>query len=299
VNGALSRLEGTAAAAAVPPAVGPVVPNDADDDRTALAGDDGTMLAPAGVAFGAADKAGGMAASVPFGGVAPRSGPAIVPPRRRAQSEPRTGTPPLVWALLALAILGAVAALLYAVNTANQHPTDRPLTGLPDSAQMDTTRTDSLTVVDAPRVDRQGFELLKQGQYGQAADLFRQAMDLDPTRAEYKDHLAFALINQQQFTEAIALLEQATRQDPNYDLSYSHLGNARLAVGDTLGAVVALRRFLDVSVNQRDRAEVQRRLTEITTPRPPPDTIVIPVDTTSQAPNNDEPRDSIRIGPPE
>jgi len=80
--------------------------------------------------------------------------------------------------------------------------------------------------------------------------------------------LAFALLRQGQIDEAVTLLEAATRQNPNYDLSYSHLADARLAQNDTMGAVVALRRFLDVSVNQRDRAIAQQKLSEITTPRP-------------------------------
>jgi tetratricopeptide (TPR) repeat protein len=193
--------------------------------------------------------------------------------------------------------LGAAGALWYAAASRNGGNGGRPLSDLPDTAQTDSTRVDSLTAADAPRVDRQGFDLLKSGEYGQAADLFRQAMELDPTRAEYKDHLAFALINQQRYTEAVALLEDATRQDPNYDLSYSHLGNARLALGDTLGAVVALRRFLDVSVNQHDRAEVQTKLNELLAPRPAP--APAPADTTPPADTvSAPPADSIRIGPP-
>src|SRR5829696_3790258 len=126
-------------------------------------------------------------------------------------------------------------------------------------------------------------------------------MELDPDRAEYKDHFAFTLIKQGHYTQAIALLEQATRQDPNYDLTYSHLADARLGLGDRLGAMLALQRFLQVSVNQRDRALAQQKLNELQAPPPAPppadtttahsDTIVIPTDP-------DEPTDTIRIAPP-
>jgi len=143
---------------------------------------------------------------------------------------------------------------------------------------------------------------VNQRDWSGAAEFFRQAMELDPNRAEYKDHFAFALINQGQYTQAIALLEQATRQDPNYDLTYSHLADARLGLGDSLGAVVALQRFLQVSVNQRDRAIAQQKLNQLLAPRPAPPT----VDTTTQTQTDtvqgptipDEPRDSIRIAPP-
>jgi hypothetical protein len=260
------------------------------------------MLAPAPAVAAGAAAAGAVAGRAFPGPGAPvaRTGPAIQPPRRRIQPEARGGTPPLVWVLLVLAILGAAGAIWYAASSRQATGPGRPLSDLPDSAQKDTTGADTLSATDAPRIDRDGFELLRQGNFGQAADAFRQAMELDPTRAEYKDHLAFALINQQRYTEAAALLEEATRQDPNYDLSYSHLGNARLALGDTLGAVVALRRFLDVSVNQHDRAEVQQKLNELLAPHPappPPDTAPAG-DTIHMLPPGGTPTDSIRIGPP-
>ncbi|HSU17059.1 protein kinase domain-containing protein [Longimicrobium sp.] len=311
VEAALRRLEGTSAANAVPSVAGPIVASDEDDDRTALAGDEGTMVAPrpgagaAGVA-GAA-MAGAAAGSRPLTpapmGVPPRTGPAIPPPRRRVQPEPRTGTPPIVWVLLVLALAAAGAAIWYAMSTRGaEDRNDRPLAGLPDSAQKDTTR-DSLTVADAPRVDQQGRTLLQQGQFAQAADLFRQAMELDPARADYKDHLAFALIKQGQPAEAATLLEDAIRLDRNYDLAYSHLGDARLALGDTMGAVIAFTRFRDITVNQRDRAIAEQKIAELTAPRPAP----VPVDTTTAQPADtaapapappSAPADTVRISPP-
>lgn len=305
VEAALRRIDGTAAAAAVPSVAGPIVATD-EDDGTALAGDDRTALAPRpGAVTGAAAGAGYAAGARPLPpapqNVAPRTGPAIPPPRRRTQvAEPRTGTNPIVWVLLLLALAGAGAAVWYATSAGGRNNDGRPLSNLPDSAQKDSTGADSLTAADAPRLDRQGLDLVRSRSWQPAADAFRQAMELDPSRAEYKDHLAFALINLGQLDEAITLLEAATRQNPNYDLSYSHLADARLAQNDTMGAVVALRRFLDVSVNQGDRAIAQQKLLELTTPRPAP--APPPVDTTTQADTSVTiqplPRDTIRIAPP-
>ncbi|HEX8906935.1 MAG TPA: tetratricopeptide repeat protein, partial [Longimicrobiaceae bacterium] len=232
--------------------------------------------------------------------VPPRSGPAIPPPRRRVVAEPRSGTHPLVWVLLVVALVGAAAAIWYAMSQGGGPRNDNPLSGLPDSAQKDTTNADTLTAASAPRLDVQGRQLLLQGQYAEASDLFRQAMELDPSRADYKDHLAFALIKLGQPAEAATLLEDAIRLDRNYDLSYSHLGDARLMMGDTMGAVLALRRFMEVSVNQRDRAIAQQKLDALLAPRPAPapppvDSAVVqppPADTTAQ------PADTIRINPP-
>ncbi|HYH82324.1 MAG TPA: protein kinase [Longimicrobium sp.] len=303
VEAAMRRVEGTAAAAAVPAVSGPVIATDEDDDRTALAGDDRTRLAPAaGAAMAGASAAYRPLPPAPMD-VPPRTGPAIPPPRRHAQvAAPRTGTHPLVWVLLLLALVGAGGAIWYATSQGDEGD-DRPLSSLPDSAQKDTTAADTLKASDAPRLDRQGLDLVRSNDYREAADLFRQAMELDPSRAEYKDHLAFALIKLGQIDEAITLLEAATRQDPNYDLSYSHLADARIAQGDTMGAVVALNRFIAISVNQRDLEIARRKLAELTSPRPTPappspgpDSLVT-VDTTS-APQPEEPGDTIRIAPP-
>jgi tRNA A-37 threonylcarbamoyl transferase component Bud32 len=291
IDAVLRPVERSAVAAAVPPVAGAVVAGDADDDRTALAEDGGTVLAPPReIPRGAGPPAGPA-----------RPTPVIPPPRRRLEPE-RRGVPVLVWVLLAL-VLGAGGVLAYQSMNARGGPREDPLAGLPDSATKDTLISgDTLTPEDAPRVDRQGVQLLNAGDAPAAADLFRQAVELDPDRVMYRDHLAFALIRMGRYGEAAQLLEEAIRIDATYDLLYSHLADARLAMGDTAGAVPALERFVQVTLNQRDRQAAERRLAAIRAAMQRPvftDTILIgPPPPPPPPPPPDSfpaPRDSIRI----
>ncbi|HEU0053578.1 MAG TPA: tetratricopeptide repeat protein, partial [Longimicrobium sp.] len=190
----------------------------------------------------------------------------------------------------------------------NGGPAEDPLAALPDSAKADSVAVDSVTPVDARVLDAEGRRMLQEGNYAQALDFFTRATQADPDRVEYRDHQAFALIRLRRYGEAASILEEATRMDRNYDLSYSHLADARLALGDTAGAVQALERFLEVSLNRADRDIARRRLDELTAPRPvipPPPTIQTPVQppvdsavTTAPPSGRPAPRDTIRLAPP-
>jgi tRNA A-37 threonylcarbamoyl transferase component Bud32 len=293
---ALRRVD-EAAAAALPRVGGPVVVADADgDDRTVFAGaDDRTMLAP--------PRSAGPAAAAPR---AAQPTP-VFPPPRRVVEEKRKGPPAIVWVLL-VAALGAGGFAAFQAMDGGREKEQDPLSALPDSARRDTAAADSVTVVDARVLDAEGRRMLQERSYTQALDFFARAAQADPERVEYRDHQAFALIRLRRFGEASAILEDAIRMDRNYDLSYSHLADARLALGDTAGAVQALRRFLEVSLNRADRDIARRRLDELTQPQPvipAPPTIQVPqvqppIDsTTGEPPRRDAPRDTIRLGPPD
>lgn len=294
LDAVLRALEGSPAAGAVPAVAGPVVTSDADDDRTALAGDDRTLLAPSG----------GPAAPPPRPAAAPAPAPAPaaaapVIPRRRVEPE-RRGPSPVLWVVLLLVLAGAgfVAWRSMAANGEGEGP---PLANLPDSAATDSIpRGDTLTAEDAPRLEREALGLIRQGQNARAAELLRQAVELDPDQVRYRDGLAFALIRMRRYDEAATLLEEAIRMDRTYDLSYSHLAEARLALGDTAGAVQALERFLDVSLSATDRERARTLLQELTAPKPviPTPPQVIGIDSTGAAPPDTAagaPRDTIRL----
>ena len=294
LEGPLRALGGSAAAGVVPRVAGPVVPDDADDDRTALAGDDRTMLAPPPGPRPPVGKPGGAH-------VQPT--PVMPPPRRRVQPE-RSGPSPLVWVLLLLVLGGGGFVAWQAADRGAR--ADDPLGALPDSAAVDTTAVDSATTLDARVLDAEGRRMLQERQLDSAEAYFRRAVAADPERVEYRDHLAFALIRQGRHQEAETILVEAIRLDRSYDLSYSHLADARVARGDTAGAIQALERFLEVSLDQTAREVARRRLAELTEPQlvvPTPPTIQppqFPVDSATPpiAPPGSGPPDTIRLGPP-
>ncbi|HEU4456969.1 MAG TPA: protein kinase, partial [Longimicrobium sp.] len=289
VDAVLRDVGSTAAAAAVPAVAGPIVTDDADDDRTALAGgDERTMLAT---------PRGPSAAVPPAAAGARAASPAIPAPRRKAEPA-RRGTHPLVWILLVLA-LGAAGLFAAQSMSADRRGSGDPLAGLPDSANVDSTaQGDTLTAEDAPRLDRAGVALMNTD-LAAATDSLRLAIELAPDQVRYRDHLAYALLRQRQFAEAAQVLEEAIRVDGSYDLLYSHLADAREGLGDAPGAIRALERFISVTLDEEDRAAAQARLARLRAIVPPPapaDTIQLgpppppPVDTLPQ-----EPSDTIRL----
>jgi tetratricopeptide (TPR) repeat protein len=124
--------------------------------------------------------------------------------------------------------------------------------------------------------------------------------------------MAVALIRLGRHEDAAELLESTIRIDRRYDLLYSHLAEARLAMGDTVSAARALEDFIEITQNARDRDRALRMLQSLRAASgpaplqpvpgptdqggiaPPP---VIETDTFSPPPRP-APRDSIRIGTP-
>ncbi|HEY0017644.1 MAG TPA: serine/threonine-protein kinase [Longimicrobium sp.] len=296
----LRRIADTPLAAAVPAtAAGGVVDDDrtmlADADRTAFAGDDDrTMLAPPPVR------------GTPAPAARPAATPVINPPRRR-QAEPRTGIHPMVWVLL-LAVAGLAGWLVW--QQMNRGPSVGPVAA--DTAVVDTAKQDTIDGTDALALSMEGLRFLNAGDPAVALTFFQRAVAVDDRNPEYRDQMAVALIRLGRHEDAAELLESTIRIDRRYDLLYSHLAEARLAMGDTVSAVRALDEFVEVTQNQEDRRRAVRML-EVLRPAtaappiqpvpgpagqggisPPP---VIETDTFAPPPRP-APRDSIRIGTP-
>jgi tRNA A-37 threonylcarbamoyl transferase component Bud32 len=307
----LRRLADTPLASVVPGAVSAGVLSMADDDedRTVAAGpagfvppadDDRTMLAPPlPVAVRAAPPAHRPAQ------------PVMPPPRRRAVEEERRGVPAYVWVLLlAVLALGAWAAM----QAMKGRGGTGPIAG--DTTATDTLGQDTTDAVDALVLNQEGLRFFNAGQYDSALAYFERAVGQETRNVEYRDNMAATLIRMERYADAAALLEQSIRIDRSYDLLYSHLADARLALGDTVSARLALGEFIERTQSQSDRQRAVALLQSLDTPLPQPvDPVPGPTDVnppsgpgpTEQGPQDSAaspqtrpgaPRDTIRLGNP-
>jgi len=253
------RLADSPLAGIVP---GPGVAGD-DDDRTMVAGtgrtafadgeDDRTMVAP-------------PSAGRPFSPPPQRaaSQPVMPPPRRRAVAEQRSGVPPYVWVLL-LAVVALGAWIVY--SQVNARGAIGPVAG--DTAAADTAGQDTLDAVDALVLNQEGLRFFNAGMYDSAMAYFDRAVQQEQRNVEYRDNLAATLIRIGRYQDAAELLEQSIRIDRDYDLLYSHLADARLALGDTVSAIRALEDFIELTQSQRDRQRALALLQRLRTAPPP------------------------------
>lgn len=309
----LRRLADTPLASVIPGAVSVgVLTMDDDDDRTMAAGpvrpavpaddDDRTMLAPPSAARPA-----------PSAQQRPVQ-PVMPPPRRRAVEEQRSGVPGYVWVLLLVVLALGAWVVMQQVNGRDAGPV------LADPLGTDTVGQDTLEALDALMLNQEGLRFFNAGQYDSALSYFERAVQQEQRSPEYRDNMAATLIRLGRYADAAALLEQTIRIDRGYDLLYSHLADARLALGDTVSAIRALEDFIELTQNQQDRQRALALLQQLRTPPPP---IMVPVprptDMTPSVPGPDfqdtfavpsqqprpgrpgqgGPRDTIRIGDPQ
>jgi tRNA A-37 threonylcarbamoyl transferase component Bud32 len=290
----MRRITDTPLAGAVPAAAGALVDDDrtmlADTDRTAFAGDDDrTMLAPPLPVRATPTR--------PVPEVRPAT-PVMAPPRRRVVAEARTGIHPMVWVLL-LAVAALAGFLIF--QQMNRRPAAGPVAA--DTTVVDTAKQDTIDNTDALALSMEGLRFLNAGDAAMALDFFRRASAIDERNAEYRDQMAVALIRLGRHAEAAELLESTIRIDRRYDLLYSHLAEARLAMGDTLAAIRALEAFVETTQSSADSQRAMQMLQALRSPPPPvlpvpgqpADTVVTaPVDTFVPPPRP-APRDSIRF----
>jgi len=290
----LRRLSDTPLAGVIPGAMSAGVLSMADDD------DDRTMAAgPAGYA-GPADDDRTMLSPPPSGrpGSPPERAahPVMPPPRRRVvEEEGRRGVPAYVWVLLvALLALGGWAAM----QAMNRRGGTGPVAA--DTTVVDSAGADSADALDAVVLNEEGLRHFNAGRYDSALAYFERAVGVEQRNPEYRDNMAATLIRMERYEDAATLLEQTIRIDRRYDLLYSHLADARLAMGDTSSAIRALESFIETTQSQQDLRRAVALLQQLRTPLPQP--VEPPAGPTDidppSVPGPDVPQDTLNIPQP-
>lgn len=96
---------------------------------------------------------------------------------------------------------------------------------------------------DAPALNYLAFALADRGQkLPEAEALVDKALAIEPTNPAYRDTLGWALHKQGRHAEAVVELEAAAKAIADDESVWSHLAEARLAVGDKSGAWLAWKR---------------------------------------------------------
>jgi eukaryotic-like serine/threonine-protein kinase len=242
--------------------------------------DDRTLLAPS-------------SSPAPPGGLPPArpiERPAALPPPR--EPERAAGLPLLVWALVVLVLAGAGGLIwLWLDDTPDlrtQLPAPPPELEVVVPEPLDDEPVETQPELVALLDDQRGRAYYRQGQYDSALFHFRRATEISPDNTDFRNNYAQTLLRLGMVEEAERELVRVIRMNPTQERAYVNLADARLALGDTLGAVEALEGFVAVTTRPADQARVERRIEALRAAmaRPDPAPTVPPIDTVP------------RIGPP-
>jgi tetratricopeptide (TPR) repeat protein len=94
----------------------------------------------------------------------------------------------------------------------------------------------------------------------EAADLFTKAMQLAPTASEPRHQAGYAAYLQKNYQAAVALFQSAAALDKGNPEIFKRMGQAYREMGDASSARASFKRYLDLSPDAPDRAEISRFL---------------------------------------
>jgi Flp pilus assembly protein TadD len=97
-----------------------------------------------------------------------------------------------------------------------------------------------------------GNKFVAQGAYAEAAALFEEAVEIDPSNAETLNNLGASLSQLGRYVEAEQCFRQSIALKPNYLDPHSNLGSLLRQRGDFVGAEASLRRALKLRPNFTD-----------------------------------------------
>jgi len=270
----LASARGELGASTVPPYLpgvaggaadaGPGQADSADDRTMALpppgsghgGEDDRTVALPPG------DEEGTMA--LPPATPPPRSEPRHGPVPPRSPRRERRSWAPVVMTVL---LVGAVAGGLFWLWSQDMR-TDRPaIVERPEIPDIEMEEPIDVPEepgpLDAFMADQEGRRYYRQGDWARAAELFGQAVEIQPDDAEYRTNYGQALQRMGRHQEARDQLERAIRTRPDHARPYEPLAQVMLAEGDTVGAIGALERVVTLTDDPRQLDAARRRLDEL------------------------------------
>ena len=93
---------------------------------------------------------------------------------------------------------------------------------------------------------------MARGQWERAAEILRQLLEADPSRADIRLNLGVALYSMGLFSEAMAEFERVVAQDPDMAAAWANLGAAANQLGHIQRAEEALSRAAQLDPTLRD-----------------------------------------------
>lgn len=167
-----------------------------------------------------------------------------------------------------LVMLAAMAALPAAllVRSQSSAPPAKPVVA-PVRPPEATPRP--VPAATALGLTRRGLEAAQSGAAGEAASLFRQAVELNPTDAETWNNLGVVLARQGEVSDASDAFRRALALRPAHAEAHRNFAVVLDRRGRTSEAIMHYRAFLaNAGASSPDREGAERRLAELSRVRP-------------------------------
>lgn len=112
----------------------------------------------------------------------------------------------------------------------------------------------------ATALNKQGMELMQQGEYQSALAKFEEAAQLNPSDPLFANNAGFAYYKLGKVEESLYWLKKAVQMDPTRAVAYLNLGDAFAKLQRNTEAREAYQKYLDLAPSSKAAPEVRKRL---------------------------------------